>query len=619
MNVLPGLLRFSLREKSQEPHVLNESLKCPQSSASHIMIPMILPKNFKSIGQNDSIMGDRLLLQRNISEKLITRLKRWKSTQSSCEDDCSKKLQGSIEDHQQSSESCEKSRIRCDDDHQLSAENCQKSSSDLLSHQEYYQSVESSLPIYSDKPVPYNDRQACDSTKRDPQECSPISIDECGDKRTRWTTSSYWTTGKPATERELCHEQKSIPSAYSKVRTELYTPRKCSKEESKMTKENDSNRVTYPTQRRSESETRWGPENTETPNTRESCLAESKTPEANLDSYEHQIKPDPPPPRYQHWTENPPPYCDHCSKEATITVKPSPMMFVPKKGPWKSSLTGTAWPCHENSIGSPSKSKRSQTVVKTKTKCAAHSREISSGKSAPRRMVSFEDKCADFLTLPAPASKTKPEIQRFPTLTKCGRCRIERSEKEQLLVPDISDCKPNVASLKYQLSKCPRIKEMWSVAAVRDSPVDVGMQFQRSRTSSSRYQTTKRPRSRRSKERATRTKRRFKSSGWTRQRYKVRLKIFRKGDGRLDPCLPRIAELRQPRGEAMPPSPFKDRKLFETTLDRKELSPRSRNSCSDYCPTKCPVVENKSYPTKMDECRMVREQNSKKCPRKKHC
>lgn len=575
----------------------NESPKFPRLS-THIIANSMSLLNISKSMQNDSIISDRLFLWRNNAIEGL--LKRWKSTQSSCEedDDSSKRPRGCVDDHQQSAESCEKSCIQCDNDRQLPPENCHKSSSDLLGHREYYRSMESSLPIYSDKPLPYNDRQACDSTIQDPHECSPIAIDECSGKQ---TGTNYWSTGKPATKGEIYRKQKPTPCAYPGVRAESYMPGEC-KEESKETREDDAKQAAisiYPTQQRAQLKACGCPENISAPDTQGNC-------------HERQIKLDPPPPRYPHWTENPPPYCDRGSKKRAIIVEPSPMIFVPKKGPWKSSMKAIASSHHEGFIKSPRESKCGETVAKAKMDhVAPYLPEISSRRSTRRCVVSFEDKCTDLLTLPAPASKVKAKIQRFPALTKCGRCRLDNFEDS-----DVGDCKPNVASLKYQLSKCPRIKEMWNVrCTAHDSLVDIPSQIPR--VSLPQYRETKRSRRRR-KETRTRKERRVRSpGGWMRQRYRVRLKIFRKEDGRLDPCLPLITELRQPRGETKPP--FEDHKLFETTMKRKKLPPRSGNPCSDHCPTiKCPI-ENKSYPTKMNECRIVRRQRSKKCPRKKHC
>jgi len=158
----------------------NEFLKFPrQLLASHNVSNCVTsPKNFSTAGNNCTTF-DWPFIQRNVDGEITAQLKRWRSAQSSCEKDSqnSQESRKCIEDHRQSAESCKKAQEKCNDDNRISAESYRKSDSDLPSHREYYRSIESNTPIYSDKPVSYNDRQACDLTKRDSRKTTRITCE----------------------------------------------------------------------------------------------------------------------------------------------------------------------------------------------------------------------------------------------------------------------------------------------------------------------------------------------------------------------------------------------------------------------------------------------------------
>lgn len=600
MNILLGLPTFLSNETLRIIRVLNQPLKIPRLLTLHISPNPTILHNF-SIGRSDSATNDCLLLQRNIDRKTIMQLKRWKSIQSSCEKDgVPKKCRGCIEDHRQSAEPCAKSAPEnCENNNRQQTSNRQESCADLLNHQEYYRSIESSSPIYSDKPVPYNDRQECESMKRDSHKSTVIMCET-------------WTCGKPATERKIYHKCKPKSCAYPKnsdkaIRFPSDT-QDCNEEKLEKMTIDKPKRTDQDSKQCSETE----------PSFSEEICTSKKTPFMKSkmskpcsvsDTDNEQIKPDPPPPRCQHWSENPPSYCDHCSNKTirTVksTVKSSPMIFVPRKEPWKFWMKGSTsslQDIHEDRGKSTSKNGCDRTDART---TRTTSKSVSE-KRIPRRVISSENKSA--ASLPAFVNRTKRRVvQRFPTLTRNGRCRVEKSEKD-FAKPDVSDCNPSMASFKYRLSKCPSIKEMWSIGVNHESsdtdvhsppkqeaPLSVCEKIERRKS---------RPR-----EKEGRKRKRFESSGeWTRQRYKIRLKIFQKGNGRLDPCLPRIVELRQPRdGKAQSILS----KLFGLAADEGELPPQLK-SPPDYCPPKWSVVENKSYPTKMDESRVIRDQNLEK-------
>lgn len=596
MNILPRIVTLLSHEKWRMTYMLNESLKIPQKSLALQIVPnrMILYRNL-NIGRND----DLLLLQRNINKGMITRLKRWKSTQSSCEKDDLKQRQGRIEDHQQSAESCEEPREWRSDGYQISTESYPKTCNELLRRRECNQSIESGSPICSDKPVPYNNQQACISS-------------EHGSYKSKQATriiSENWTCGKPATKRKIYYKCKPKSCTYNPDTREeaicspSHTPRDyCKGKSDEITK--DEQTATYSVWQCPESE----PFSFKkiTLNEKGISSIEWKIPKEYPapDTHEYHIKPDPPPPRYPHWSENPPSYCDHGLKKTTCSsrVEASPMIFVPKKGPRKSQTKDIAlFPqnIHEDSSRNANENECGRTDVEK------------SVSRKPRCVISFEDKCAATLKIPAPVNKTmESKTQQFPTLTRDGRCCVEKSEKE-FVTSDVSDCNPNMASFKNRLSKCPCIKKMWGIGVKREPPVDVSVRQKRGVLLPHCKKTKK---SESQPEIIRRKRRRFKSrapdNGWARQRYKVRLKIFHKGNGRLDPCLPRIAELRQPRGEKM------RLKLSKSAADKGEFSLRSRNSCP-HSSSKMPIAETKSYPTKMDESRVVRDQCLRKHPCKK--
>ncbi|XP_072760235.1 uncharacterized protein [Anoplolepis gracilipes] len=612
MNILLELPTFLSNEKLQIIRVLNQPLKIPRRLL-HIIIPnpTILHKDF-SIGKSDFVTRDWLLLQRNIDREIITRPKGWKSTQSSCaEDGVSKKSRGCIEDHRQSAEFCaEMKHEKCENNNcqQISAESCRKSCTDLLNHKEYYQSIESSSPIYSDKPVPYNDRRACDSVKHD---CYKLSIISC----------EKWTRGKSAMERKVYHKCKPKLCAYTNIRDEAIhfpsdVPRDCNEGKLKEITIDKLKRVETTHSARQSSKTepsvseKISSEKKDSPV--KSKISKPSMSQPSMSDINEQLKPDPPPPKYPHWSEKLLSYYDQCSekKVRTSTVPSSPMIFVPRKEPWKPWTKGTTSSVQDDCGKSTSKNECHKTknaktrIIKRDTPCLPKS---VSEKHIPRRVISFENKCAASLTFPAHVNKTKRRVQRFPTLTKSGSCQIEKPEKD-FSTPDVSDCSPNIASFKYRLSKCPSIK-MWSIGVNQKSSATTDVHARPKQESAlSVCEKIKRQESR-AQNKEEGKKRKFKSSGkWIRQRYKTRLKIFQKGNGRLDPCLPRIVELRQPRDGKMRSILSK---LFGLAADEGELSPRLKSPCRppDNCPSKWPVVENKSYPTKMNESRVVRDQN----------
>lgn len=579
--------------------MLNEYLRIPHRllGSRVILNIMTLHRNSMMIG-ND--IRNLLFFRRDIVERITTRLKCWKSSQSSCKkNNYAKKFRRCIENHQQAMKSCGKTVGRCSDDHQIAVKSRQSSCGDLLGHQEYYQSIESGCPIYLHKPAQYNDQRACDSTAWDSHKCLQSEVDDADVGRV--ISSKCWTSGKPATEGEI-HRQcrpKTCSSPYRSNREEekcspSCTVSDCSKEETNDMKGDELNLATVDVSQQCpkfESS-----EKLDTSIEKETLCAEEKM------SNEDQTKSDTPPSKQQHWPENPPVNCEHSAeKTCKSTVESSPMMFVPYKGPRKSRAKNAESSCSKNS--------RDRSECETDTKAKITCAKSLSQKSPARKCVLFEDKSVDSLILPAASSATKPKRQEFLTLTESDGCCAKKCEKE-FVTSDIRDCKSNKASLKCRLSKCSsRVKETCKIAD--HDYIDVCEARRRRRAASICTEKMKKPRI------CPETTRRKKGKGiesrnrWTRRRSKVHSRIFQKRSGQLDSCLSPIDE--QTRSS---PS-----KLLKSAAREGELSPRSGSpSQSDYCPSKRPIVEHKSYPTKMDECRrQVREESLRKSATRKKC
>lgn len=592
MNILPRILTFLSHEKSRVTHALNGTLKISQRLLASHIVPnrMLSYRNFIT-GGNDSVTTDDLsLLQRNINKGTIARLKRGKSTQSSCETDDSKQGQGRIEDHRQSAESCEEPREWRSDGYQISTESCQKTCGNLSSR-----SIESGSPICLDKPAPYNNRRECESKSHESYKSERVTL----------IKSERWMCGKPATEGKIYYKCKSKLCTYpdKKEATCLSSYRSrdyCRDKSNKVRKEKSRQTASCP-----DSESLFSQKITL--NEKETCPVEDKIPKEYpaQDTYEYRLKPDPPPPRHPHWSENLPSYC---LKKTTCSspVKASSMILIPEKGPRRPRAKDTASSAqniHEDSSRSPNENECGGTDAK-----APYLQRSASRKCTPRCVISFEDKCAASLTVPAPVGRTtESKTQQFPILTSDGRCCVKKPEKKSV-TPD--DCSPNMASFKHRLSKCPGIKKMWGIGSKHEPPVDVSVRQKQALLSHCKKTTRSESRPETTRRKGRRFKSRIPVSGWARQRYKIRLKIFQKGNGRLDPCLPRIAEVRQPRGKRMRPKLLK-------SVDKSEFSSQSKRSCPHYSPSKMPIVETKSYPTKMDESRVIRDRYLGKHPCKK--
>ncbi|XP_011698549.1 PREDICTED: uncharacterized protein LOC105456301 [Wasmannia auropunctata] len=605
MNILPRILTFLSHKKLRVTHALNESLRLRQKLLASRAVPnrMISYGNF-NINRKNSITCDNFLLpRRNISNGngIITRFKREKSTQSGKKDD-SKPHRERVEDHRQSAEEPREWRS---DGYQIPAENYQKTCSDSLNH---HQSIESNSPIHSNKPVSYSNRQACsESSKHESR------------KSTRATriTSKKWICRKPATESKIYHKCKPKSRTYPDGREETIgfpSSQDYCEDKSRQAASHPSTRL------RPESEPL--PSKNVTSCKKVTCPEEREAKKKKeypaSDMYEYRRKPDPPPPRQPHWSENLPSYCDPSLKKTTTTrsspVKASPMIFIPDKGSRKSRARDTASSLqniHKASKASDGGSPNEKECGRTDTKKAPQKLD-ESRKCTSRCTISFEDRCATSLTIPPPTVNRTMDSRskQFPTFTKDGRC-AEKAKKKSVCTTDfVSDCSPNMASFKYRLSKCPPIKEMWSIGVKREPPVDVSVRqdafnCKKSKRPDSRPETAsaRRRLGTRLKSRAPAT-----SNGWTRQKYKVRLKIFRK-ENTLDPCLPQIVELRQPRGEKTRPRQSK------FAADEGEHFSQSESS---HCrPSKLTtetesITETKSYPTKMNESRVIRDQHKGK-------
>lgn len=577
MKILPRILMFLSLKKPRIIRALNASLQIPQRSLSLRIAStrMTSYKNFNT-KENNSVTDDLLLLQRNINKGLIARLKRGKNTQCGGKDD-TKQYRELVEDHQQCAK---KPREWRSDGYQIS-ESCRRTGEELSNQRECYQSTES--PNCLNKPERYNDGRACESAKHE----------SCESQQATRITSQQWTCGKPATESEIYYKCMPEPCTNSQNREEAPccpASQDCCTDRSKQIE-------THPTQLCPESEPVKMMPN-------EICPVEYKMSEKYpAPDTDECFRPDPPPPRYEHWRENPPSYCDNCCRKMarSTPVKASPMIFIPKKGPWRRSRVKDSalspQKIHDQSCKIPDENACGETDVKAPQKIV----------SRKRCRTSFEDKCSPSLTVPRPVKTMESEIRQFPMLTKDGRCCVEKPEKRSV-TSSVSDCNPNMESFKYRLSKCPSVKEMWGTGVKADPPVDdsVGQGALLSSCKKAKRQVSQ-------VENTSSKKRRFESptNGWMRQKYKIRLKIFQKENTHLEPGLPQIVELRHQRDEQMRP------KLLKSAPCKGESSSRPRKLCP-HKPSEMPIAETKSYPTKMNESRVIRKHGGKySC--KKNC
>lgn len=581
-DTLPAVLALLSHEKSRALRVLNDSLQIPRRLLTSRDLPelsVISRRNFKA-GECDSITSsDRLLARRNglLDEGIIARLRcKRKSTQSSCEEDsCEERPRERMEDHRQSADLFDGVTLgeRGDVHRTPASESCRSSSSQLQSHREYYQSIESACPIHLDKPASYSDRRACDRTTacashvRPPSEADERN-DRCG--RGERVTSRRWTSGKPATESEIHRKCKSRPCAPAETR-------------------------------------RHDLEQSDTALAAE-CRVPRTYPPPYADTYELQTRPDPPPPSCQHWTENPPSYCDRCSarkRTCVATVEPSPMIFVPVKGPRK--FRGAAQPledvCGDSGRKKGNEPGRMDAETMKVVDAMPRLRRNSPGKSIAGHANPSEDKRVDSSC--ASASATPAKHRWFLAFARSDRCGIEKPEKKFATWEVSGHSKSDATSLKYRSGEYPCVKKMRNMTA-REPPAVEADAWRRRRTPARRRKRVKRLEFRRETAREGKEKR---VSGWTRQRYKMRLKIFRKPDGQLDPCLPPIAELRQPRATQT----YLTKSEFESTAKIRAASSRLQSPCT----AQRPVVETKSYPTKMEESRVDRGESLGKCSRRK--
>lgn len=482
--------------------MLKTSLKISQRLFSLNIIPnnvVISYRTFSTIKSN--IAMNDFFLESSINKIIMTKLARWKSAQSNCKKDniSLKERQKCIIDHQQSA-FCQKMR-RSNDCCKASAKRCQNFSSDLLNHKEYYRSIESICPIYSEKPVPYSNQQECESVNH---VFSSTRI-----------MSKNWTSRKLATQGEI----------YYKCKPKSYT-------------------FSHSTNRK------------------EICVS-SCTPR---DRREEKIR------RHKLRQSMTIFSTQHCSKS------------IPKL---ESSLE----------------------TIKTlrETEISAVKIKVPKMHSAPDIYDDHIklDLFANFSISPGLANKTETKVQQFPTLTTSDCYSIEKPEEK--LMSNISGCKHKLARFEYRSSKN-SYKEMWSIIVNRSSFDDEGVR-ERQKTLLSCVRKTKKLKSRQ-KETARKNKRRINlRSGWLRQKYKIRLKIFRKRNG-LDPGLPQIVEVIQPHRKMRSFSPKVPQRKANYAAIEKSVSTLIVYST-------LPDVETKSYSMKIKKSKTTAS-GRRKCSPKKH-
>lgn len=568
-------------------------------------------------GRINSIIDNSPFLRRN-DRRPFTLIKRWKSTQSSCKkDDCTRNSRRCIEEHRQSAETCERKSERCNDNYRTTVTKSRRSScgGDVVGHQICQKSA--GCPSHLGKPAQYTNSRACQSIKPcDP--CDPQAKIEYSNnaKCLKSVSAKRWKPGKLATEGIVHRKCKPIsctnPDCDKQVIcSPLRASTVCDKKNSGRIV--SANSVCNKCPKRQHVEENCGMKT-------DTCTAEDVKPyPPSPTDYEHVIRADPPPPSCRHWTENLPPNCGGCAAKSTCIpiVESSPMSFIPYRRVPENPQKHTEGAENSQDVqdvptgNGGSLFKRKDFREKRKGSVMP---QLQLGKCGSCRTVTFEDKCGDSLTLPAPVSAVKPKLQQFPTLRKTGSCYMAKPD-EKFVISDVSDCKPNVASLKHRLSKCPSIVEM-SIAPDCKPSVCIDAPVNEGDASLLHCSETKNPKSPAQGISAWRKRRGIKSpSGWARQRYKIRLKVFQKGKGQLDPCLPPIVESKQSHDRRAESSP--KQQLKSVPGCDCEPPPELKGSCP---PEEVePITEHKSYETKMEESRVKREKGSKDCPPKKYC
>lgn len=268
-----------------------------------------------------------------------------------------------------------------------------------------------------------------------------------------------------------------------------------------------------------------------------SRCAEIQHPDLSNVPQSPETRPDPPPPKSDHWSEN----ASKRPKRRCPTSKPEPMVYVPYEAsrPETSAEDSTAADCPR---GSPKPRARDESHKFSSKTCIPGRRTGTPTSPHIKCVVSFEETDERYAQLPSPAA----------------------SKREKAFeLDDVSDLKPNVSSLKYRLSKCPAVLKAWKVCDYPKPEAEI--------------KTVKLakdcflPRRKKWKH--------YKGSGeWMKQTYPYRLKVFKSKDC-LDPRPPTVIEMK--RGDRLAADQVKQPKLSPV---HRELAKFVNSSCPPkYC------------------------------------
>lgn len=425
-------------------------------------------------------------------------------------------------------------------------------------HSEYSYSIQQTSPSYCNKPERYKDCRK-EPTKhsilcKKVRKCGKASVEGFEDRKksaeSEKVPTKYFEEHKKLTETECQgsskdfkrYEQRQFDQTRSNKVFHAYDQddrklpaQKADKKESKILSKMD--RIMICVQKHSSDTIKsFLPKkaaNLEQKNSR--C---SKDACSNSSKLHEDILPDPAPPKSIHWSEKM--RVGQHKKKHSPSICPSPIVFIPhqqssKKKP-KAEISRDL-----QAEGLQHSSTDSHSCVKYRTKRESSNARSSTQDSYLSRKTRYDDgdkKCF--------ATRKYTKNQTSFVAYKSGSC--EKSENPYQ-VKDVSDSKGDVSSLKYGLSKRPNPKEMQTTYMNR-KPHKVKTR------SLKKSEETYLP---------IRKKRKcFKGSGeWKKQKYQVRLKIFKSKNG-LDPCLPTVIEVQR-----------NDRSFIEE-IQRPRLSPVHR-------------------------------------------
>ncbi|XP_033330918.2 uncharacterized protein LOC117222961 [Megalopta genalis] len=176
------------------------------------------------------------------------------------------------------------------------------------------------------------------------------------------------------------------------------------------------------------------------------------------------------------------------------------------------------------------------------------------------RIVRFEDK-KDYQT--ARKTKTGEELRSETSFATLGSSSCWKPAGT-FKIGDVSNARPNMSTLKYRLTKCPKVEQMWQqckceLPKVSVKPVALPKPIPVRRRKVQPVQST---------------------GEWREQKYPVRLKIF-KSKSTLDPCLPTMIEISKDRNSSLEMPKVKVMDGDSTCTSTTKNEPSLMRECGD--------------------------------------